>query len=344
VCYKSLTDNRELFVTVGGCDVRCEIFSSEVPVEFRGFSLDLETMHWQKGPVSPKDINGGRSLEAVPSSSAPCSGEERGSGSGGGSDDVDSGGGGSGGGSGSGGGWLQNSSNNTNASSEEVFQPQPRLRFAAERYGRHLVVYGGHGTPDRLARVERLLKLNLVNLTWSKVKALNKPSSHPDVASSQLAGGLICSGITFSFMGVQPCPKFDFLVMDDPADSVRHPPAGGSDLGVGAAESEASDDDDDDDDDDDEGVPGSAEEDLVMVRIVENGVFRMIRLPRHVAVMLMQQEHLQQNGDEDEGEDESDYDDDYDGDNGDGGGDNGDGSGSSSASKGNTEPHIHNRP
>merc|ERR1712012_175337 len=44
------------------------------------------------------------------------------------------------------------------------FIPKPRMRFSAERYGRHLLVYGRHG--ENFMEDEPLLTLNLMTLQW----------------------------------------------------------------------------------------------------------------------------------------------------------------------------------
>ncbi|KAH8065752.1 hypothetical protein JL722_134 [Aureococcus anophagefferens] len=52
-----------------------------------------------------------------------------------------------------------------------------RLRFGAERYGLHLLVYGGHDDGGCVPRAERVLKLNLRTLEWGAVAEVGSPAS-----------------------------------------------------------------------------------------------------------------------------------------------------------------------
>merc|ERR1712083_493028 len=66
--------------------------------------------------------------------------------------------------------------NNADASQHRSFTPAPRMRFGAERYGRHLLVYGGHGYDRIEDRGDLFLKLNLLTLEWSRVSIRNEPT------------------------------------------------------------------------------------------------------------------------------------------------------------------------
>lgn len=94
---------------------------------------------------------------------------------------------------------------------EGSFHPSPRMRFSAEVYGRHLVVYGGHDNFQPIP--DKLIKLDLLSLKWSHITVKNEPYSYPDAVSSQLAGGLLVGGIFPRSMTT--CEKFDFLLLDD---------------------------------------------------------------------------------------------------------------------------------
>ena len=87
VTFTSYESNCEYLVMMGGCEDRLEIFHSGRPAKMVGYSLNLKTMKWKRGPERK------RQNEARP-----------------------------------------------------IFLPAPRMRFAAQRYGRHLLLYGGHGT------------------------------------------------------------------------------------------------------------------------------------------------------------------------------------------------------
>ena len=103
-----------------------------------------------------------------------------------------------------------------------------RLRFGAERYGLHLLVYGGHDDGGCVPRAERVLKLNLRTLEWGAVAEVGSPASFPNVAAAALAGGVVVGGVTMHrFGGIRPVPKLDFLVLVDPkaAGGAGEPPA-----------------------------------------------------------------------------------------------------------------------
>ena len=96
------------------------------------------------------------------------------------------------------------------------FTPTPRMRFAAEAYGGHVLVYSGHG-PERLPPSERVLRLDLATLTWHRMPVRNHPVSLPDTPAACLAGGVLVAGVQMSpFFGITPCPKFDLLCLVEP--------------------------------------------------------------------------------------------------------------------------------
>eukprot|EP00928_Gymnodinium_smaydae_P035340 TRINITY_DN24888_c0_g2_i2.p1 TRINITY_DN24888_c0_g2~~TRINITY_DN24888_c0_g2_i2.p1 ORF type:complete len:262 (-),score=11.32 TRINITY_DN24888_c0_g2_i2:219-923(-) len=73
------------------------------------------------------------------------------------------------------------------------FIPQARMRFAAERYGLHVLVYGGHGEGEfnELASAEPVLSLNLKTLEWKTALAVNDPHSFAFAPAGTLAGGCL---------------------------------------------------------------------------------------------------------------------------------------------------------
>lgn len=93
------------------------------------------------------------------------------------------------------------------------FVPQPRMRFAAERYGRHLLVYGGHSDADLEAKGEQLLTLNLMTLQWQSPEITNEPEQFMQAPAATLAGGCLVGGVRFSPQGVEPIPKFDLVCL-----------------------------------------------------------------------------------------------------------------------------------
>merc|ERR1711972_820422 len=109
-----------------------------------------------------------------------------------------------------------------------AFVPAPRMRFAADRYGHHLIVYGGHGTgmwvtglssdvPDE----HQVLKMNLITLKWSRVHITNRPHSYENLPGAALSSGVLTGGFTSSRFGVQLVPKLDFLCLSPPEATVE---------------------------------------------------------------------------------------------------------------------------
>lgn len=102
----------------------------------------------------------------------------------------------------------------------DLLTPAPRMRFAAERYGRHLLVCGGHGA-DLFSKDEPLLVLNLLNLTWSCATVTNMPSSHSFTPASALAGGCLTGGVAVSDLRVSPIPKLDVISLCPPEEKAE---------------------------------------------------------------------------------------------------------------------------
>jgi hypothetical protein len=97
------------------------------------------------------------------------------------------------------------------------FLPSARMRFAAERYGRHLLVYGGHGSQD-MADESRFIALNLMTLEWSQVAITNDPVSFEYAPAAVLCGGCLMGGVKMSSSGVVPIPKLDFVCLCRPME------------------------------------------------------------------------------------------------------------------------------
>ena len=128
-----------------------------------------------------------------------------------------------------------------------AFKPAPRLRFACEIVGRHLLVYSGHGD-RRIPESERLIRLDVGTLRWERLRVLNRPASYPDTPAAALAGGILCGGVQVSTwpcctaisqsvslcvslctpahflacvvqmtaFGIRPCAKFDVVCLAEP--------------------------------------------------------------------------------------------------------------------------------
>jgi len=58
------------------------------------------------------------------------------------------------------------------------FTPTPRMRFGVARWGRHLIIHGGHGQ-ERLQEDSYIARLNLSTLCWSSLNFSNAPPLLP---------------------------------------------------------------------------------------------------------------------------------------------------------------------
>mmetsp|Transcript_49622 Transcript_49622/g.118144 ORF Transcript_49622/g.118144 Transcript_49622/m.118144 type:complete len:587 (-) Transcript_49622:58-1818(-) len=109
---------------------------------------------------------------------------------------------------------------NPKAQPGSTFQPSARMRFAAERYGRHLLVVGGHGRSE-IDDEEFILQLNLMTLEWKTVRVSGQAMSHPRAPACALAGGVLAGGVQFRRRGgVVPIPKLDVLCLLPPGIDV----------------------------------------------------------------------------------------------------------------------------
>jgi len=95
------------------------------------------------------------------------------------------------------------------------FVPKARMRFAAERYGCHLLVYGGHGM-ETMSDEEQFLTLNLMSLEWQCAAVRNEPKAFPYAPAAVLAGGCLVGGVTMTARGVCPVPKLDVVCLCPP--------------------------------------------------------------------------------------------------------------------------------
>ena len=94
-----------------------------------------------------------------------------------------------------------------------LFVPAPRMRFGAQRYGRHLLVYGGHGT-EAIPEEEELLVLNTTNLEWQFAQIANQASEFGVAPAAALAGGCVLGGVELGPRGAHPVPKLDFICLN----------------------------------------------------------------------------------------------------------------------------------
>ncbi|CAE7422534.1 ACBP4 [Symbiodinium natans] len=78
--------------------------------------------------------------------------------------------------------------------------PAPRLRFGVARWGRHLVIHGGHGSV--LSRKGYVARLNLHTLEWDEMNFSNQP---PELPHSAFETGSPQAGIVVG--GAQQTPR-----------------------------------------------------------------------------------------------------------------------------------------
>jgi hypothetical protein len=100
----------------------------------------------------------------------------------------------------------------TRRKGSELFVPAPRMRFGAQRYGRHLLVYGGHGI-EAIPEDEELLVLNATDLEWRKAEVANEASEFGVAPAAALAGGCVLGGVQLGPRGAHPVPKLDFICL-----------------------------------------------------------------------------------------------------------------------------------
>jgi len=184
VTHVSLTDASERFVVMGGCVEHVRLHGYGQPADMRGYSLNLSTLSWQCG-APPREGEDGEEDSGAEREALPLAPGER-------------------------------------PARVRSFLPHPRARFAAERVGRHLVIYGGQ--PLRMADQleEHLLALNLVSLEWSRIYHRGQEASWPTAPSAVMAGGVISGGVGRHIEGgtlvYLPVPKLEFLCLCPPGE------------------------------------------------------------------------------------------------------------------------------
>lgn len=97
--------------------------------------------------------------------------------------------------------------------------PSGRMRVAAERFGPFLVLYGGHGDGDEdtcgdVDASEKLLKLDLLTLSWSQAALKSQAFEYQNSAAATLAGGVIFGGVQLKNNTIRLIPKFEFLHLE----------------------------------------------------------------------------------------------------------------------------------
>jgi len=95
--------------------------------------------------------------------------------------------------------------------------PSGRMRVAAERFGRFLLVYGGHGDNDYMGTGDvSVLKLDLLTLAWTdaEVDAPCVLQKKGHTAAATLSGGVVFGGVQWTGSSIRLVPRIDFLHLD----------------------------------------------------------------------------------------------------------------------------------
>jgi len=150
-----------------------------------------------------------------------------------------------------------------------AFMPQGRLRFCADRVGRHFLVYGGYNRrPGDIPKSQIFIKLNLETLSWGRVAVENQARSHEHVMAACVRAGVIVGGVERGAFGVNWVPKLDIVSFS--CQSIGIPENGSGDEDV---DSESS---------------SSSEEPAVLVNIPQgDGSAHRVVIPRRVFEALM---------------------------------------------------------
>lgn len=93
--------------------------------------------------------------------------------------------------------------------------PPARLRFATEKVGEWLLLYGGHGDSEEIGERATLHKLNLRTLRWGALSVLGREGRFPAAPAASMTAGLVLGGVTFGAFGISPVPKLDVLTLCD---------------------------------------------------------------------------------------------------------------------------------
>ncbi|CAJ1339996.1 unnamed protein product [Effrenium voratum] len=99
---------------------------------------------------------------------------------------------------------------------EPLFLPRPRMRFGVQRYGRRLLIYGGHGAEVE----EEMLLLDMASLEWSRASMLNKASEYGVAPAAALGGACVVGGVELGPRGVcyaslgSGLLRFDFSLLE----------------------------------------------------------------------------------------------------------------------------------
>ena len=142
----------ETMLVLGGSDEHVQPFSSGDCADFAPYLLDLSTFEWRRGGGGS---GGGDGLSK---------GQGEGEGEGEGEAEAE----GEGTGEGAGEGTGEGGSGSGSGSEVATFAPRPRMRFAAEAYGGHVLLYSGHGD-ESIPPSERCFGL------WNRSRDLMPP-------------------------------------------------------------------------------------------------------------------------------------------------------------------------
>eukprot|EP00929_Paragymnodinium_shiwhaense_P113190 TRINITY_DN81449_c0_g1_i1.p1 TRINITY_DN81449_c0_g1~~TRINITY_DN81449_c0_g1_i1.p1 ORF type:complete len:613 (+),score=106.63 TRINITY_DN81449_c0_g1_i1:215-2053(+) len=99
------------------------------------------------------------------------------------------------------------------------FRPMSRMRFGVSRWGRHLLMYGGHSESQMSCADQPVARLDLETLKWGKLKFSNKA---PQITSNSCetgapAGGCVVGGAQMTNRGLRVLSRLVVFRLRDAA-------------------------------------------------------------------------------------------------------------------------------
>jgi len=103
--------------------------------------------------------------------------------------------------------------------SSDGFMPAPRLRFGVARWGRHLVVHGGHELRGDDGDSAHVARLNLTTLRWASMDFANSPTRLPVMAFETGApqAGIVVGGVNQTRLGPRMLVRLNLFRLRDPS-------------------------------------------------------------------------------------------------------------------------------
>eukprot|EP00927_Polykrikos_kofoidii_P078893 TRINITY_DN75693_c0_g1_i1.p1 TRINITY_DN75693_c0_g1~~TRINITY_DN75693_c0_g1_i1.p1 ORF type:complete len:572 (-),score=43.61 TRINITY_DN75693_c0_g1_i1:150-1865(-) len=115
--------------------------------------------------------------------------------------------------------WVCGGQRTRRESNAHDYIPQPRLRFASQKYGDNLLLFGGHNDREFATMAESPFhRLNLLTLQWRPVEVFGVAESYPFTVGAAMCGGCICGGIAIASNNfIEAVPKFDVVCLCPPS-------------------------------------------------------------------------------------------------------------------------------